>query len=994
MASKCVSLVFCFSILAWCCQAKAQTTNAGKPESDPPGTIELRADAKEGVKLSGKAKLDKLGGKADYLASVGMTGQTVAALGLWNKVTTEESRVEFSPTLPKDGYYDVYVRWFSGSIAGNAVIDDLPITVVSAQGERTFAFGQQMGNVWVFLGTHAFKAGNAGKVIADAKGKHGAANLNAVKFVPSVQPPASMPLVLPEPKGVADDFDKMRMQLAKRLTAAAQADLSDPVQAQKIAEQEASAYFYWKTMKFDAERRQLWNSPSVPFREGNNDGGGWPLTKQYGYLLAMTRSYVGSNAPLGFASKMQGNPQLRQDILEGLKFYYEHRFNEKTVNKMGADWIGNEISNPQMISTMICLLYPHVSKEFIAQQTATFEKMAPTPLKMYGGAGTTTGFNRLYACYAYALRGLMENNAKKIELARQSISPEFEVLIRAKPMVRPNGKTSYDGFYADGSFIQHGELPYIGIYGGGVLTNYASIKELLNGSPWEINDPKAQIFNQWVTKGYAPLFYGGDIMYGSLGRSAGQSWHQDGAVSSRVIDAVAQMVPLAKSPAERQELSAILKAWIIDKEQSAFPQYNKLVASRISLPAYVVLTDIKKDASIKPQRPVPGSYMFHNTDMLVHQQADFAAQLRMFSTRIRTHEDINEGTNRLGWYQGSGSLFVYTRDNSRYNDNFWATVNPYRLPGTTVDTRDREVEGSKNGELSQSPWAGGAELDGLGVASMGLMEPKTTLAAQKSWFFLDGQIVCLGSQIKSTDNRMIETIVENVKLNGAGGNAFVVNGQQQPTDLVWKADLKDVRWAHLAGPVANSDMGWVFPQAATLQAVREARTGAWVRWFKKDETVPHTRNYLTMWYDHGANPTGASYAYIILPGRNSAQTQEYAQKPEAEILANTAELQAVRYAKRSAVAASVWTDAPTAVGEATVTGKCNIIISDDGKQLRLAVSDPTQLNVSSIRVAFKHGVSETVKADEGVKIESSNPLVLTIQMKESDGKTFRARFAR
>ena len=52
---------------------------------------------------------------------------------------------------------------------------------------------------------------------------------------------------------------------------------------------------------------------------------------------------------------------------------------------------------------------------------------------------------------------------------------------------------SGDGFYADGSFIQHGAVPYAGNYGAVALDNMARLIALLGAGPWPIRDPNLGI---------------------------------------------------------------------------------------------------------------------------------------------------------------------------------------------------------------------------------------------------------------------------------------------------------------------------------------------------------------------------------------------------------------------------------------------------------------------------------------------------------------------
>lgn len=54
----------------------------------------------------------------------------------------------------------------------------------------------------------------------------------------------------------------------------------------------------------------------------------------------------------------------------------------------------------------------------------------------------------------------------------------------------------------------------------------------------------------------------------------------------------------------------------------------------------------------------------------------------MYSERIQNTEIMNH-ENRFGWHQNNGMTYIYDDDN-QYTENYWNTVNPLRLCGTTI----------------------------------------------------------------------------------------------------------------------------------------------------------------------------------------------------------------------------------------------------------------------------------------------------------------------
>ena len=227
----------------------------------------------------------------------------------------------------------------------------------------------------------------------------------------------------------------------------------------------------------------------------------------------------------------------------------------------------------------------------------------------------------------------------------------------------------------------------------------------------------------------------------------------------------------------------------------------------------------------------------------------------MSSHRIANYESI-DGENLHGWYTGDGMSYLYNSELWQFSSDFWATINPYRLPGTTVDTQQR-TDASGERHLNNADWVGGAAIPNstLGAVGMQLLAWNSTLEAWKSWFCLDDTIITPGS-LTSNDNRTIETIVENRRLSDANSEALIVNGTTQSSTLGWSATLQGVNWIHL-----SSTGGYYFPGGATLNMLREARTGTWHDINQGGSRTPVTRNYATIWFDHDINPSGTTYAY-------------------------------------------------------------------------------------------------------------------------------------
>nr|WP_297429249.1 polysaccharide lyase family 8 super-sandwich domain-containing protein [uncultured Actinotalea sp.] len=242
-------------------------------------------------------------------------------------------------------------------------------------------------------------------------------------------------------------------------------------------------------------------------------------------------------------------------------------------------------------------------------------------------------------------------------------------------------------------------------------------------------------------------------------------------------------------------------------------------------------------------------------------------------------------------------------------------------------------------------WVGGVELDGtFGATGMQLATPEQSLTATKSWFVLDDEVVAVGSGISSGEGRAVETVVENRRLTDRFPGRLTVDGQDLGADDGVR-DLPGARWAAFHGGVEGSDLGYVFPEGADLTAEHESRAGTW-------EGIGNSRGavanrFASLGIGHGVDPTEAGYSYVLLPGRGPDATARYAAEPQAQVLAATAQVHAVREASLGVVAANVWQDAPTSVqvdGEdfLTVSERAAVMTREDVDGLTVAVSDPTQ----------------------------------------------------
>uniref|UniRef100_UPI000DE4A9C0 polysaccharide lyase 8 family protein n=1 Tax=Nonomuraea lactucae TaxID=2249762 RepID=UPI000DE4A9C0 len=628
----------------------------------------------------------------------------------------------------------------------------------------------------------------------------------------------------------------------------------------------------------------------------------WPgldfpsFTETPARLRAMARAYTLPGTGL------TGDTRLAATVATGIDHYRRH------VYTAGADPAGNwwhwQIGVPRRLLDAAVLIGPHLARRQSRMLLDAVEHFVPDRV-LDGYGGTSTGANRVDLCTVTLLRAVLGDDPGRAELAASALSPVF-------PHVSEG-----DGFYRDGSFIQHASVPYQGGYGAVLLSGLATLFAVLRGSPWEITDPNRQIVLDMVERSFAPFVHDGFCMDLVSGRGIGRGPYGDHRRGQAIAAAILLLAESA-SAAERARWQGLVKGWAVRNTyrpmlDSDDPGFRARLAA--------ILADDSVPASCEPA----GHTLMPMSARAVHRRPGWCAAISMSSDRIGHYEHGN-GENLRGWHTGSGMLYWWAEGHGdHYSDAFWSTVDPYRLPGTTVSTK-RLPDGAGEGwGDTRTPWrwVGGATDGTYAAVGQHLTGLESTLEAFKSWFFLYDAVVCLGAGITSEDGVPVETIVDNRR-----------------TAAPLTVD-RTAGWAHLEG-----HGGYVLLEGPGLERsggfAPSRGDGAWLRTLREERTDGEktTRGYVTLWLDHGTDPRSAGYAYLLLPGATLTRTETRATDPGwARVLANTPRLQAVHIPSLGLTAANFWNGG--AAGGLTASAPCAVLVREPGDgTATLTVSDP------------------------------------------------------
>lgn len=721
-----------------------------------------------------------------------------------------------------------------------------------------------------------------------------------------------------------------------------------------------------------------WNNPYEIAASG-------VITSNYRRLAQMAQAWATPGTPLYHDS------HLRDAVLYGLDWMNRHHYH--AGQRYYGNWWHWQIGAPLQMANALVLMGDAVAPELLARCLAAIDHFVPEAEghRQPDGAlrdGVEHGANLLDKVLLVALRGVLGKSADKVRAARAALSP-------ALPYV-----TQGDGFYADGSFIQHFNVAYTGNYGVVALEDMARLIGLFAAGPWPVTDPQLTNVYAWARNAYIPLVVDGAMLHTVRGRKISEPDQTDHGKGRGVAAALADLAQSAPA-ADAAFLRATVKGWMV-RDHSFGPGYFGTPGSR-ALPLYdlrllkALAADTRTPAAAEPQ----GVKLFPAMDRAVMRGPGFGIGFSLFSPRISAFEYGNR-ENARGWWTGIGMVSLYNGDQDQFGGNYWATVDAQRLPGITTDHSASGTPREWFNYANKANWSGGAVLDGrYGVLGMAFDMGGVTgsvLSGNKAWFMFGDKVLALGSAIRNSG--ATETIVDNRKIGAGavllvdGKPAAAVPGRMQP--------IGGAHWAHLAASPAaavgagGADIGYCFPQTATLETLREQRSGKWADIHVGLSTAEVRDSYISLALPHGAAPQDAGYGYLLLPGVTPAATAAYCASPGIRTEDNTADVAAASDADKGLYAAAFWragtarrdgrpwlqSDAPLAA-----------VLRVENGQLAISLADPTR-EAGAVEVQVMAPARAALRLDPAVEVLQLQPVLrLRVQLQGKAGQAVAAAFA-
>lgn len=694
------------------------------------------------------------------------------------------------------------------------------------------------------------------------------------------------------------------------------------------------------------------------------------LNTAYTRLQAMATAYAAENC------RLYHNEDLKERILYALEWLYDNGYNENynVEKQLYGNWWHWEIGIPQALGSTVILMYEDLTQEQIDKFYATLYRFNQDPTVVYKvqGWGTMemTSANLMDTSLVAALRSAIGNTQDGIGAAVNALGTVTGFV------------TEGDGFYEDGSCIQHSNLAYTGGYGLTLLKGIERILLLSNDTAWQASADDLESVYTWIWEGYRPLFADGAMMDMVSGRSIARPSHTELETGRGILEAIVLLADGA--PEDRKEqLLSFAKKQVLAGAENLDTFYSGMEASSM-----IAAKQLAADDSVEADDGTPYTKIFGSMDKATIHREGYTLGISMFSSRTGNFEYMNK-ENTKGWHISDGALFLYNGDAGQFSNNYWNTIDPHRLPGITTDHTEGTNYESGLAYTSDKDYAGGSSVEDLyATIAMDFHGQNTDLTAKKAWFAFDDEVVALGTDISGI-TKDTETIIENKQIRDDGSNALVVDGEETQAEL-GESSAAGVEYAWIEENSGTDSIGYYFPEGEDLEIKREARTGSFqdINGAVADGAAGSedvTRDYLSLAVSHGDG--AEDYAYVLLPGRTEEETAEYASGSEIEIISNTAEVQAAADRSSGASGYQFWT--AVSAGNVSADQASSVTMKEEDGTLKLGISDPSQTQDSVTIHVSGYKNLQYVDGDQEVSVNvTADGADITVDTSAAAGESF------
>lgn len=753
--------------------------------------------------------------------------------------------------------------------------------------------------------------------------------------------------------------------------------LADPEIRTYVENLSQEAQEVYAELDKQTDRTRLW--PKIATQTNSAD-----MTTQFKKLTILAKAY-GTKGTAYYK-----DATLLKEIISGLDFM------TASGRYSGENYLGNwwdwQIGTPQELTTILMALGADIPSQKVTTYVQIMHSYLPDPYKQLQGQSQeklvplkflanfkNSGANRTDQAISYLGMGLLLEDSDMVYTAVDSIQEIFQLV------------TEGDGFYQDGSFIQHYDIPYTGAYGNSLVKGVGDILSIVDQTNWQLAEENITQFVTNVQDAFLPIVVNGETMSFVNGRSITRSpSEKKQGMGSETMYNLLITAEFAKGE-QKNRLQQAAKHWMT-QNLSYYYQNTR------NFKDLLLTKRVLADSSIAAEStPFLGSHMYGAMDRYVYSGTNTQVGISLYSSRISAFEAGNK-ENKRGWHLSDGMVYLYN-DDQQFGPAYWPTIDWYRLPGTTVDTVPLNDElTSFQSFKSPAAFVGGVtdsenavvamQLDKTGWLTNG-QATGMNLQAKKSWLILDGKIIALGADITGTTTSSIETVIDNRLLDSNSSYTFTnqsgTQGNQKEQQTVAAND-----WFLLKSSKENQSIGYFMLKDQVIQTQQIERTGTYQ---DINDAYPSTDEYKGTYQQliipHGQQVSNAQYAYVTYPNATAEQLASLAKEQPYKILENSGEIQAVKETASQMLGATIWSESGGRIEGIQVNKPATLLYQKQGdQQITLSIANPKQTS-DSIEVSLPEEMTEVLSQDVGITVKDSRTIV--VDTTGGLGKTYQLK---
>ncbi|HCX2353603.1 TPA: polysaccharide lyase 8 family protein [Staphylococcus aureus] len=626
-------------------------------------------------------------------------------------------------------------------------------------------------------------------------------------------------------------------------------DENNPDMKKKFDATEKEAEKLLKEMKTESDRKYLWeNSKDLDTKSAD-------MTRTYRNIEKIAEAMKHKDTKL----KTDENKKKVKDALDWLhENAYgkepDKKVKELTENfkitdsskKKALNWWDYEIGTPRALTNTLILLNGDISSDEKKKYTAPIKTFAPDSDKILSSVGKpeqAKGGNLVDISKVKLLESIIEEDKDMMKNSIDSFNKVFTYVQDSATDKERNG------FYKDGSYIDHKDVPYTGAYGVVLLEGISQMMPMIKETPFNDKTQNNTTLKSWIDDGFLPLIYKGEMMDLSRGRAISRENETSHSASATVMKSLLRLSD-AMDESTKVKYKQIVKTSV--KSDSSYKQNDYLSSySDISK-----MKSLIEDSTISTNGLTQQLKIYNDMDRVTYhnKELDFAFGLSMTSKNVARYESIN-GENLKGWHTGAGMSYLYNSDVKHYRDNFWATADMTRLPGTTT-LNDMPSTNTKN----DNSFVGGTKFDEQHASiGMDFENQDKTLTAKKSYFILNDKIVFLGTGIKSTGSS--ENPITTIENRKANEYKLYKDDIENTTS---NDNTQETHSVFLESSDTKKNIGYHFLDKPKISVKKETHIGKWKDINNSQSNTQKNDDYYEVTQTH--NTSDSKYAYVLYPG--------------------------------------------------------------------------------------------------------------------------------